>query len=782
MRIVECTLTEFGAFKERTFAFGEGLNIIEGGNESGKSTLLAFIKFMFYGVPRKSAGETVPERDRILSWSGGVASGRMTVETDDGLFRIERTLRHLQTDGRDSYRETLKLIDLTTGEQIHKGEEPGEVFFGVPPQVFESTCAVRQTQCTRLHTAELGASIENLLFTGDESLNTQRAVGKLDAQRRALLHKNGKGGRLYELSVERQDLRERLARARMMAAARVDRQLRVEDLKKQTNTRRERLAVCEEKCNNFENLALLRRFAQMRELVKKTAAMKSRLEELHRTHAYNGYLPDDAYLSYLRGLKQRLSVALADRTQAQAVRDRAAKSSAPDERRKTRLAHAEKLRASGGLELVLGQFTARRAAIGHLRVLTVLMAILGALPLAVGVLGLTLVKLPTTVCLTLLAAGGVFLAAAVLCAVLHGRKKAALTAFLADYGVSPDCTEQALAGYLQGCVALARQYEAEQDQLQDATRLLAERERVLGVVCSDCMQTLARMGIDADESEPEELTERLDGALTEFSALAVEHEKVRREWERLDANLREVRAELAGQNEAELRAHLTVGDAQDVLAQAARGEDLTKLRSERDYLRRAVSDAEARRTEMEKQLVSLEATAEDPGRLSLELEELERAHADCQLQHDALVLASEALALASARVRRGVTPRLRAGAGALMGELTEGRYADLGISGTMSITVDADGETRPIEAMSGGTVDAAYLSLRLSLLELLYGMDRPPLLLDESLCQLDDARTAQFLSMLSRWCTSGAQCLLFTCQSREATIGVGVGRFEHIRL
>ena len=100
----------------------------------------------------------------------------------------------------------------------------------------------------------------------------------------------------------------------------------------------------------------------------------------------------------------------------------------------------------------------------------------------------------------------------------------------------------------------------------------------------------------------------------------------------------------------------------------------------------------------------------------------------------------------------------------------------------MSITVDADGETRPIEAMSGGTVDAAYLSLRLALLEVLYGMDFPPLLLDESLCQLDDARATHFLSMLVEWCADDAQCLLFTCQSREAVYCKQLGRFEHIRL
>lgn len=777
MRIIDCTLTEFGAFRDKTFTFGEGLNIIEGGNESGKSTLLAFIKFMFYGVPRKLASETVSERDRILSWSGGVASGRMTVETADGTFRIERTLRHVQSGARDTYPETVRLIDTATGEQIHKGEEPGEVFFGVPTQVFESTCAVRQTQCTHIDTAQLGSSIENLLFTGDESLNTQRAADRLNSVRRTLLHKNGKGGRLYELTEERGEVRERLDRARQSAAAMIDRQLRVEDLRKKSAEQRARLLVCEETCSNFENFALLRRFTQMHELEKKTKTLRGRLDELQSTRGYNGYLPDDAYLSYLRGLKQRLSVTIEDCATGQANLRRATREAEPDERQKVRLAHAEKLRTSGGQELAMGQFAARRAAVKHLLLPGVLMAVLGVLLIAAGVAGFLGLAMDATWRTVLLASGAVFGAAGVLCLWMRGRKSRALTAFLESYGMSPSCTEAALGGYFDECISLAHKHTLAQDALQDASRLVSERERVMQVVCSDCVQTLSRMGISATDAEPEELYARLDRALTDFSALAVEHEKLRREWERLDANLRELRAELSGQNEAELRAHLTVQQAQ-----AAMGEDITRVRGERDYLRRAVSDADARCNEMEKQLVSLQATAEDPGKLSLQLEELDRTLADCKQRHDALVLASEALALASARVRRGVTPRLRSGAGELMGRLTGGRYTDLGISGSMSITVDADGETRPIEAMSGGTVDAAYLSLRLALLEVLYGMDFPPLLLDESLCQLDDARATHFLSMLVEWCADDAQCLLFTCQSREAAYCKQLGRFEHIRL
>ena len=775
MRILDCTLNEFGAFREKTFTFGDGLNIIEGGNESGKSTLLAFIRFMFYGVPRKSAGDVVPERDRILSWDGGIASGRMTVETADGVFRIERTMRHVRSGARDTYPETVKIIDTATGEQIHRGEEPGEVFFGVPMHVFESTAAVRQTLCTHLHTAELGSSIENMLFTGDEGLNTQKANAQLDGVRRTLLHKNGKGGRLYELEEEGRSLRDRLTRARMSAAAMVDRSMKIEDLKKQTAQQRRRLAECEETCNNFENMALLRRFAQMHDLEKKTNELREKIDELHRTHAHGGFLPDDSYLNDLRSLKIRLRTVRQDLEDARAQKEQATREASVDESLSRRLAHAERLRAAGGFDTVMEQYVARGGVIHQMLRPGVILLVIGLILAALGVVGVVL-PIPMAGAIGF-AAGGVCAVAGALCLYLRGRKCRVQTQFLSEYGLSPTCTEKALAGYLEGCETAARRHALAEDALADATRLLAERERVLGLLCDECVTTLLRMGISANEEDTEVLEARLDAALTEFSAVAAQHERLRREYERLYVNFRELRLELSGQNEAELRAHLTVEQAQ-----RSAGEDIGKLRSERDYLRRALADADARRSEMEKQLVSLEATAEDPGALSLQLEELENTLAECRLRHDALVLAGEALAVASTKVRRGVTPRLRSGAGMWMNKLTGGRYSDLGISAAMAITVDSQGETRPIEAMSGGTVDAAYLSLRLSLLEVLYGLDRPPLLLDESLCQLDDRRAEHFLSMLTGWCAAGSQCLLFTCQSREARICRDVGYFEHVKL
>ena len=49
MRIDSIYIESFGKFKNYSLDFHDGMNIIYGDNESGKSTIMAFIEMMFYG-------------------------------------------------------------------------------------------------------------------------------------------------------------------------------------------------------------------------------------------------------------------------------------------------------------------------------------------------------------------------------------------------------------------------------------------------------------------------------------------------------------------------------------------------------------------------------------------------------------------------------------------------------------------------------------------------------------------------------------------------------------
>ena len=53
LTIRKLNLIDFSGARNRTLELSDGFNVIEGANESGKSTVAAFIKFIFYGFADK---------------------------------------------------------------------------------------------------------------------------------------------------------------------------------------------------------------------------------------------------------------------------------------------------------------------------------------------------------------------------------------------------------------------------------------------------------------------------------------------------------------------------------------------------------------------------------------------------------------------------------------------------------------------------------------------------------------------------------------------------------
>ena len=148
----------------------------------------------------------------------------------------------------------------------------------------------------------------------------------------------------------------------------------------------------------------------------------------------------------------------------------------------------------------------------------------------------------------------------------------------------------------------------------------------------------------------------------------------------------------------------------------------------------------------------------------------------------ALQLAGRELNAAGEGLSRGLTPRLAARAGELMSLATDGRYAALGVTDGLEMEITSDLGTWPADHLSAGTLDAAYLSLRLSLAELLFRQNTPPLIFDESFARMDDRRLAAVFTLLKDYAAQGRQVILLTSQKREAEKMSEIAEFTHIRL
>lgn len=759
MRIISLHIEEFGALENRDFTFAPGINILEGRNESGKSTLSAFIRFIFYGIPGRTAGEAVSERTRRLNWRTGRASGSMIVSTDadDHRYRIQRTLvRTLSGSAeasRESYTESLQIVDLESGTPLPRGTQPGEYFLGVPAAVFESTAFVRQLGCTGVDGAGVSEALENLLTSANETSNTARALARLDSARKALLHKNGRGGEIFTLQNERSTVASRLAQAKEKNSARIAAQNLHEDLKRSGAASKEKLDQLNARCEAYDALQLLRRFESLHALEKKTAELRTALGELYAAEGTETFFPNRAYAAQLRDLERRIAAAEADhaRTETELARMRGEQ---PGDR--VRAAQAAEIRTAGGVDILTEQYAHLTRRSKTLNTLAVIFFILAALCLGGGIaLGYFLPAvgyLPALSCLPVLAG-------AILCLVLARRRKDNRRDLCCQYGMDEDLGEGAFADYLSSCFTEEEQFKGYEEILAQIEDELSRRQQSLDLLRGEAIDALAKWDIPVVDGG---LTAALSAAIPRAERAADSADELMHDLRKYEDVLQNKAEELADEDESLLRRRVAASPADTAEI------NISVLRREREFCAKGLESIEYKRIETEKQLIALEAVTEDPIKLAAKLEELDRRIEELTARHDAIRLAAESLEEAAESMRRGVIPRLRRRAGELLSRITDGRYSGIGLGHGMAMTVETADAARPVELLSSGTGDAAYLALRLALLDLLYPNERPPILLDESLAQLDNTRAAALLAMLKESTGENGQCLLFTCHPREA--------------
>ena len=89
MKITKLHPTGFGRLPDKEYTFSEGINVIAGPNEAGKTTLRQFLTAMLFGW-EKSRAKADPYK-RYKPWSGtGAYGGAMELTADGKEYRVER--------------------------------------------------------------------------------------------------------------------------------------------------------------------------------------------------------------------------------------------------------------------------------------------------------------------------------------------------------------------------------------------------------------------------------------------------------------------------------------------------------------------------------------------------------------------------------------------------------------------------------------------------------------------------------------------------------------------
>lgn len=762
MTINKIYIREFGALKDFCADLTDGLNIFYGENESGKSTVLAFIRFIFFGLPPKRGEDAARIRERALSWDGSAADGYIDLTVGDASYRIERR----GAASGENYTERHAIIDLATGAAAFRGETPAKVFLGgVSAAVFDSSTSVRQLGVGALDGSELGTAIENLLFSADEQTNTGRALTKLDAARRQLLPLRGSNGRIPELERERAALVERLKKAEQDTASKISLEATAQKYRTVTAEVRRKLTLAEDKCRAYDTIQVLNRFDMLHASEKKVAALKAQEAELARESGKDGRLPEREYIDRLDSISRSLAAA---ETAVSASAAHLAQLHAENTLGDAGLAaYAEGIDDAGGAPAVRSRLSRLRRSKILLMIAGIVLTLLGASAAAASLVmyftGSTLISPKISSAVTV---GGFILAIIGVCLFPSAAKKSKeILRFYYSYGYDGEngFKKAAFAAHLDACLAAKRDFDAASSIFMAAESKLATLRDAAAAVCREAINALSEF---TEVGEDDDIADLLVSTADKAAVAVSKHETIKRDIEKYSASASERREQLSGYDEASLRAHLNP-DAIALLENA----NPTALKQERDSLAAQLEAGVARLHEAERGLAFNQGAAENPVRIAARLEEVDAELASARKLLNAIMLAHSAIGGAGESLRTSITPRLREDASELLSRITNGKYTELGIDESFAVTVHTPSGTKPLSALSCGTQDAAYFALRLSLIGLLFKDDAPPFMLDEALSHVDDSRAAAILRLLAAVCREKSrQCLLFTCHTREEAL------------
>lgn len=112
MIIKQLQLTDFGKFHNKIINLRDGVNLVEGENEAGKTTIHKFLEGMFFGFFKPYSKNKIytSDYDRCLPWSGSDYKGAIVYEHGGREYRLERNFM--------KGREWVKLYDNVTNEDL----------------------------------------------------------------------------------------------------------------------------------------------------------------------------------------------------------------------------------------------------------------------------------------------------------------------------------------------------------------------------------------------------------------------------------------------------------------------------------------------------------------------------------------------------------------------------------------------------------------------------------------------------------------------------------------
>ena len=181
MQIRELQLKHFGKFTDKTVNLTDGINLIYGENESGKSTIHTFIKSMFFGMERGRGRAAAKDTyHQYEPWENpNYYSGSLRFLCGKRNFMLQRHF--------DKYSKSVSLHCEDDGEELSTENGDLDMLLGGMQEAdYENTVAVGQVKAApdRTLAEELKNYAANFYASGNEDIDFAGAVDYLKRRKK----------------------------------------------------------------------------------------------------------------------------------------------------------------------------------------------------------------------------------------------------------------------------------------------------------------------------------------------------------------------------------------------------------------------------------------------------------------------------------------------------------------------------------------------------------------------------------------------------------------------
>lgn len=705
----------FGVLDNKELELREGLNIVYGSNETGKSTWSAFIRAMLYGIStrEKARAGYLPDKEKYRPWNGSPMYGRMELSRGGEDIEIERT------SGRTGVFSKEEARNITRGGNAPTGEE----LVGVARGVYERSAFIAQAKIGIDRDADTEKKILSLASSGDEEVSALEVKAILEKKQREIRSPRGLG----ELPETEKEIL-RIEREVTLASETEEEIARVTE-SLEANTR------LYEKCARDLAVAEAEEGKRRREYIADATENLKRCEA--EAKALEASPARDVYDSFavLRAQWREMTLSA-----------REAESEANALLRDCEQAEAEAavFAAFEGMSAALAsacaeQDKARLAACAKKKI---------SLPGAAALAGAMLLAACGAVFSAWFAAAAAFLAVVGVCLlVTAGRKekKLCITELCERYGkAEPEAIDEALRGF---CAALSKKEEM-RTLVQEKKLAAAALRNAADMRENDLKATLCRFGIASDDIAEGEKTLR---DMVEKRALALRA-----------ANDARIRVEAIEQS-ADAESKTVEYEKHEIPAEGA-----AEIREKLSSLALLRKNYELSLAALRERLAGFDRRAAEG-----ELASLRERASEMAARFDAYSLAMKTVTEADEELRNRFSPEVEKRASEIFAALTGGSFEVVRIKSSdfeMEVAAGAASVRRDTLSLSRGTLDELYFSLRLALCEMILPQDdAPPMVLDDVFVNFDDERCIRALELL-REMAKTRQVILFSCHAREAAL------------